>query len=63
MTIKIIEEESVTVTASEYAQYMDEWRKVCAFSVQPPTLEAFIKSKQRALNEGKQQLLNERNEW
>lgn len=56
--IKIIEED-IIITRADYDKYMDEWRKVCMYSVNPPSFESYVFQRKRELNEQKQQLLSE----
>ncbi len=46
MSIKIKDEGDIEVTAGELARYRREWQKACSYTVDPPTLEDFIRGQQ-----------------
>jgi hypothetical protein len=47
MGIRVTKQPDVHVTEGELARYRREWQKACAYTVDPPTLEDFIRGQQR----------------
>jgi hypothetical protein len=45
MAIKIIDEPDIHLTAGEHARLQREWQKACAYTVNPPTFEDFVRRK------------------
>lgn len=43
MAIKIIDEPDIYLTAGEHARLQREWQKACAYTVNPPTFEDFVR--------------------
>jgi len=43
MAIVIIDEPDIRLTAGEHGRLQREWQKACAYTVNPPTFEDFVR--------------------
>lgn len=43
MAIRIVDEPDTYLTAGEHARLQREWQKACAYTVNPPTFEDFVR--------------------
>ena len=48
MTIKIKQEPEIEITKAQYDRYAEEYRQMCMYMLNPPSLETYIRQQEES---------------